>query len=86
MNESISEDRLRNTRAWAAARIGQMSGAEVIVGAIDELLSLRQFSGLLDEAAHVLIEHEGKEIGEKWRQEWARRYEEISASQPETQS
>lgn len=37
----ISDERLRNTRAWAAVRIGQMSGAEVIVGAIDELLDLR---------------------------------------------
>lgn len=41
MSDTISEDRLRNTRAWAASRIGQMSGAEVIVGAIDELLHLR---------------------------------------------
>lgn len=37
----ISDERLRNTRAWAAVRIGQMSGAEVIVGAIDELFDLR---------------------------------------------
>lgn len=38
--EPISEERLRNTRAWAAAR-PDMSGSEVIVGAIDELLRLR---------------------------------------------
>lgn len=37
----ISEERLRNTRNWAAARVGELSGAEVIVGAIDELLQLR---------------------------------------------
>lgn len=36
----LSEDRLRNTRAWAAAR-PDMSGSKVIVGAIDELLELR---------------------------------------------
>lgn len=40
--EKVSEERLRNTRAWAAARLGQMSGAEVIVGAIDELLQMRE--------------------------------------------
>lgn len=38
----ISNERLRNTREWAAARIGQLSGAEVIVGAIDELIARRQ--------------------------------------------
>ena len=37
----ISEERLRNTRAWAAARIDSLSGADVIVGAIDELLERR---------------------------------------------
>jgi hypothetical protein len=41
MAEPISEERLRNTRAWAAARVGSLSGAEVIVGAIDELLKRR---------------------------------------------
>jgi hypothetical protein len=41
MSDTISEDRLRNTRAWAFVRIGQLSGAEVIVGAIDELLAIR---------------------------------------------
>lgn len=41
MGDRISEERLRNTRNWAAARIGTLSGAEVIVGAIDELLELR---------------------------------------------
>lgn len=41
MSERISEDRLRNTRAWAAAR-PEMSGNIVIVGAIDELLALRR--------------------------------------------
>lgn len=37
----ISDERLRNTRAWAAARVGSLSGADVIVGAIDELLDFR---------------------------------------------
>lgn len=40
MTNTMSEDRLRNVRAWAAAR-SDMSGSEVIVGAIDELLHLR---------------------------------------------
>lgn len=40
-SKPITNDRLRNTRAWAAARIGQLSGADVIVGAIDELLERR---------------------------------------------
>lgn len=47
----ISDERLRNTRAWAAVRIGQMSGAEVIVGAIDELFDLR--TALREIASHV---------------------------------
>lgn len=38
--ERISNVRLRNTRAWAAAR-PDMSGSDVIVGAIDELLEKR---------------------------------------------
>lgn len=37
----ISEDRLRNTRAWAAAR-PDMSGSTVIIGAIDEVIELRE--------------------------------------------
>lgn len=52
--ERISEDRLRNTRAWAAARIGQLSGAEVIVGAIDELLQMREDWKTICEAAERL--------------------------------
>lgn len=40
MTKQISEERLRNTRTWAAAR-PDMSGSEVIVGAIDELIELR---------------------------------------------
>lgn len=43
MTEKISDDRLRNTRAWAATRIGSLSGAEVIVEAIDELLNVRTY-------------------------------------------
>jgi hypothetical protein len=38
----ISDERLRNTRAWAAARIGSLSGAEVIVAACDEALKTRE--------------------------------------------
>lgn len=41
-SKPITEDRLRNTRAWAEARVGQLSGADVIVGAIDELLLARE--------------------------------------------
>jgi len=37
----VSEERLRNTRAWAAARTATLSGADVIVRAIDELLARR---------------------------------------------
>lgn len=40
MTKQISDERLRNTRVWAAAR-PDMSGSEVIVGAIDELLERR---------------------------------------------
>lgn len=40
-NARVSEERLRNTRAWAAARVGILSGADVIVAAIDELLERR---------------------------------------------
>lgn len=38
---NVSDDQLRNTRAWAAARIGQLSAAEVIVVACDEALAAR---------------------------------------------
>lgn len=41
MTDKISDERLRNTRAWAAAKVGSLSGADVIVGAIDELLEFR---------------------------------------------
>jgi hypothetical protein len=41
MSEPISEERLRNTLAWATARLRQLSGAEVIVGAITEVLERR---------------------------------------------
>jgi hypothetical protein len=39
-SKEITEARLLNTRAWARAR-PDMSGSEVIVGAIDELLARR---------------------------------------------
>jgi hypothetical protein len=42
VSERVSEDRLRNVRAWAAARVGELSGADVIVSAIDELLERRR--------------------------------------------
>lgn len=41
IKDPVSEDRLRNTRAWAAARTATLSGADVIVRAIDELLKRR---------------------------------------------
>lgn len=41
----LTEERLRNTRAWAAARVGSLSGADVIVAAIDELLRYREIVG-----------------------------------------
>jgi len=44
-NLEITEERLRNTRAWAAARVGSLSGADVIVAAIDELLRYREIVG-----------------------------------------
>jgi hypothetical protein len=40
-DKTVSDERLRNTRAWAAARIGHLSGAEVIVAACDEALAAR---------------------------------------------
>jgi hypothetical protein len=40
MTKPITDDRLRNVRAWAAAR-PDMSGSDVIVSAIDELLERR---------------------------------------------
>lgn len=40
MTKPISDEQLRNARAWAAAR-PDMSGSDVIVGAIDELLVRR---------------------------------------------
>jgi hypothetical protein len=40
MKKPITDDRLRNVRAWAAAR-PDMSGSDVIVAAIDELLERR---------------------------------------------
>jgi hypothetical protein len=39
--QPITDERLRNTRNWAAARIGQLSGADVIVAACDEALAAR---------------------------------------------
>jgi hypothetical protein len=53
VSEPISDERLRNTRAWAAAR-PDMSGSGVIVGAIDELLLLRERQASLDVVATTL--------------------------------
>jgi hypothetical protein len=58
--EALSEERLRNTRAWADARLGQLSGAEVIVGAIDELLERRS----QDETTKPLDDVECSNCGE----------------------
>lgn len=41
MTNLISEERLRNTLAWATAHLDSLSGAEVIVGAINEVLRRR---------------------------------------------
>lgn len=49
--EPVSENRLLNVRAWAAARVGQLSGAGVIVEAIDELLQMREDWAAISEAA-----------------------------------
>lgn len=54
--EKVSEERLRNTRAWAAARLGQLSGAEVIVDAIDELLQMREDWATICKAAEDFAE------------------------------
>jgi len=54
--EKASEERLRNTRDWAAARLGQLSGAEVIVSAIDELLEMREDWKTICDAADAMPE------------------------------
>jgi len=54
---------------------------ETASGVLREIERLRNMKTLLDEAAHVLIDHEGKEIGEAWRLRWAQRYTE-SANEP----
>lgn len=54
----VSEDRLRNTRAWAAARLDSLSGAEVIVNAIDELLQYRDWHA----NGRANIEYQGDDI------------------------
>lgn len=40
----VSDERLRNTRAWAESRIGSLAAADVIVAACDEALAARQES------------------------------------------
>ena len=63
MTDRMPEDRLRNTRAWAAARVGSLSGAEVIVSAIDELLELRRHHAMSPEqvAACTCWDMDGKQ-------------------------
>lgn len=51
---TTSDDRLRNVRAWAAARVGSLSGADVIVGAIDELLQMREDWKTICDAADAM--------------------------------
>jgi hypothetical protein len=53
--EKVSDDRLRNTRAWAAARLGQLSGAEVIVAACDEALAARTTNEAGSPASNPLL-------------------------------
>lgn len=43
-DKAVSDVRLRNTRAWAQARVGQLSGADVIVAACDEALAARDLA------------------------------------------
>lgn len=40
-DEPVSEERIRNLRAWAAARVGSLSGADIIVSVCDEVVRLR---------------------------------------------
>lgn len=54
MTKKISDERLRNTRNWAEARLGSLSGAEVIVGAIDEVFALRDEKERLDRKCGAL--------------------------------
>lgn len=42
MTIKISEARLLNVRAWAEARLADLSGAAVIVAAIDEVIESRR--------------------------------------------
>jgi len=57
----ISELRLLNTRAWASARIGELSAADVIVGAIDEALEARRaVTKIRDETSDTYIVHQAE--------------------------
>lgn len=67
-NESIpvSDERYRNTRAWAHARLDSLSGAAVIVSAIDQMFELRAklawyrtYEQLPEKGALVLFELSG---------------------------
>lgn len=53
-SEKVSDDRIRNTRAWAFVRIGTLSGAEVIVAACDECLASRA-QAERDARAHAML-------------------------------
>jgi hypothetical protein len=61
-DERVSEERLRNHRAWAADRVGSLSGADITVAAIDELLATRQaLREVLPDLADIAITAEQRE-------------------------
>jgi len=54
----VTDERLRNTRVWAQARVGSLSGAEVIVAACDEALAARAATSI-EEAATIYDSMQG---------------------------
>lgn len=52
----ITIEQLRNTRAWAASRVGTLSGAAIIVAACDEAIAARAGEVLLYLEAHITID------------------------------
>lgn len=54
--ERVSEDRIRNLRAWADARVGALSGADITVALCDEVLALRRHLREAREALRYLAE------------------------------
>lgn len=65
----ISEARFANTRNWAVSRLGELSGAEVIVAAIDQR---NELLGLLID----LVDIEGPLPGNA---EWAQKVKAVLA-------